>query len=184
MSMWNKEQLENMLEDVVNELDLSESAIDKHGPHGTPPADLVNLVLAEKDMQIKQCQSRIAELEKRLENTAKITNGQINVLEAYIAGLEMELAEREEWYESLMEYCVKGYYKCVHCGGPVANGLCCAWCGSKSPDLPEAKEKKTTPLCKQEMHKNSKWPCPEICGEMCVLHDTSECFYIAKENEE
>jgi len=50
--------------------------------------------------------------------------------------------------------------------------------------LPEAKEKKTTPLCKQEMHKNSKWPCPEICGEMCVLHDTSECFYIAKEQED
>ena len=53
MSQWNKEQLENMLEDVVNELGLSESAIGKHGPLGTPPAELVKLVLAEKDRQIK-----------------------------------------------------------------------------------------------------------------------------------
>lgn len=53
MSCWTKEELENMLEDVVNELDLSESAIEKHGPDGTPPAELVGLVLAEKDREIK-----------------------------------------------------------------------------------------------------------------------------------
>ena len=49
MSCWNKEQLENMLEDVVNELDLSESAVEKHGPLGTAPAELVRLVLEEKN---------------------------------------------------------------------------------------------------------------------------------------
>ncbi len=38
-----------MLEDVVNELDLSQAAIEKHGPLGTPPAELVRLVLEEKD---------------------------------------------------------------------------------------------------------------------------------------
>jgi len=48
MSCWSKEELENMLEDVVNELDLSESAIAEHGPNGTAPAELVRLVLAEK----------------------------------------------------------------------------------------------------------------------------------------
>jgi len=36
MSCWNKEELENMLEDVVNELDLSDAAIEEHGPNGTP----------------------------------------------------------------------------------------------------------------------------------------------------
>ncbi len=41
-----------MLEDVVNELDLSECAINKHGPLGTAPAELVRLVLDEKDMRI------------------------------------------------------------------------------------------------------------------------------------
>ena len=53
MSCWNKKELENMLEDVVNELDLSESAIEKHGPLGTPPAELVRLVLEQKDLQIE-----------------------------------------------------------------------------------------------------------------------------------
>ena len=46
------EQLRNMLEDVVNELDLSDLAIDKHGQEGTPPAELVRLVLEEKDKRI------------------------------------------------------------------------------------------------------------------------------------
>jgi hypothetical protein len=52
MSRWNKEQLENMLEDVVNELNLSEAMIEKHGPYGTAPAELVREVLQHKDMQI------------------------------------------------------------------------------------------------------------------------------------
>jgi hypothetical protein len=53
VSCWNKEQLENMLEDVVNVLDLSDVAIETHGPLGTPPAELVRLVLAQKDATIK-----------------------------------------------------------------------------------------------------------------------------------
>lgn len=53
MTCWNKEQLENMLEDVVNELTLSEKMIEKHGPLGTAPAELVRLVLEDKDRQIK-----------------------------------------------------------------------------------------------------------------------------------
>ncbi len=53
MSFWNKEELENMLEDVVNELDLSDSMITKHGQEGTAPAELVRLVLEQKDRQIR-----------------------------------------------------------------------------------------------------------------------------------
>ena len=45
-------ELENMLEDVVNELDLSDLAMEQHGPMGTPPAELVKLVLDEKDLKI------------------------------------------------------------------------------------------------------------------------------------
>lgn len=45
-------RLRNLLEDVVNELDLSETAIEKHGPLGTPPSELIRLVLAEKDTKI------------------------------------------------------------------------------------------------------------------------------------
>lgn len=53
MTCWDKKQLEQMLEDVVNELDLSDSAIAEHGPMGTPPAELVRLVLDRKDKVIK-----------------------------------------------------------------------------------------------------------------------------------
>lgn len=42
-----------MLEDVINVLDLSDSAIDEHGPFGTPPAQLVRLVLDQKDKIIR-----------------------------------------------------------------------------------------------------------------------------------
>ena len=43
------EEYRNMLEDVVNELELSNSIVEKHGPMGTPPSELVREVLAEKD---------------------------------------------------------------------------------------------------------------------------------------
>lgn len=53
MSCWTKEELENMLMDVVNELDLSDGMIEKHGPLGTAPSELVRLVLERKDMEIR-----------------------------------------------------------------------------------------------------------------------------------
>ncbi len=59
---WSKPELEQMLEDVVNELDLSEIAIDTHGPNGTSPAELVKLVLAEKDRQILMLGHRMKDI--------------------------------------------------------------------------------------------------------------------------
>ena len=53
MSCWTRDQLEQMLYDVVDELDLSDEAIAEHGPMGTPPADLVRLVLHQKDLTIR-----------------------------------------------------------------------------------------------------------------------------------
>jgi hypothetical protein len=53
MTCWTKPELENMLEDVVNELDLSECMIDTHGAMGTAPAELVKLVLERKDSEIR-----------------------------------------------------------------------------------------------------------------------------------
>ena len=63
MSCWNKEQLENMLEDVVNELDLSEAMIEKHGQEGTAPATLVRLVLEHKDKQIRILKAGLVQIE-------------------------------------------------------------------------------------------------------------------------
>ena len=53
MSCRTKPELENMLEDVVNELDLSDSMVEKHGPLGTAPAELVKLILDRKDLEIE-----------------------------------------------------------------------------------------------------------------------------------
>ena len=61
MSCWNKEQLENMLEDVVNELDLSDEMFEEHGPLGTPPAELVRLVLEQKDRTIRNLRAGMVE---------------------------------------------------------------------------------------------------------------------------
>lgn len=52
MSCWTKEQLENMLEDVVNVLDLSDDMIAVHGQMGTAPAELVRLILERKNREI------------------------------------------------------------------------------------------------------------------------------------
>ena len=68
MSYHTKEQLENMLEDVVNELDLSDGMIEQHGPMGTPPATLVRLVLARKDQEIEMLKAGM----KRIENKAEV----------------------------------------------------------------------------------------------------------------
>jgi len=62
MSCWTKPELENMLEDVVNELDLSAEMIDKHGQEGTAPATLVRLVLEEKDNEIRMLRAGLIKI--------------------------------------------------------------------------------------------------------------------------
>lgn len=54
------ERLKNLLEDVVNELDLPESAIEKHGPLGTHPSELVRLVLNENNRRVQIAESLAA----------------------------------------------------------------------------------------------------------------------------
>ena len=48
----SKDDLVNMLEDVCNELNLSDAMIEEHGQWGTAPAELVRLVLEQKDFEI------------------------------------------------------------------------------------------------------------------------------------
>ena len=64
MSCWTKPELENMLEDVVNELDLSEIMIEKHGQLGTAPAELVRLVLEQKDKEILMLKAGMLKIER------------------------------------------------------------------------------------------------------------------------
>lgn len=57
------EELRNMLEDVVNELDLSDGMIEQHGPMGTAPATLVRLVLERKDQEIAMLKAGMKRIE-------------------------------------------------------------------------------------------------------------------------
>lgn len=63
MSCWTKNELENMLFDVVDTLQLSDSMIEKHGPLGTSPAELVRLVFEDKDRQIRALKQRFTIIE-------------------------------------------------------------------------------------------------------------------------
>jgi len=53
MSCWNKEQLDNMLEDVVNEHDLSDLMIEEHGQKGIARLNLLDLCLNKKTSRLK-----------------------------------------------------------------------------------------------------------------------------------
>lgn len=64
MSCWTKPELENMLEDVVNELNLSGAMLEKHGQLGTAPSELVRLVLEQKNKEIRMLKSGMVEIER------------------------------------------------------------------------------------------------------------------------
>jgi len=62
MTCWTKEQLEDLLYAVVDELDLSDTMIEKHGPMGTEPHLLVREVLEMKDRQIEMLRRGFKEI--------------------------------------------------------------------------------------------------------------------------
>ena len=71
MSQWNKKQLEQMLFDVVNELDLAELVLAEHGPLGTSPAELVRLVLEQKDKQIRMLKAGWIDVKEKMPDSGK-----------------------------------------------------------------------------------------------------------------
>jgi len=60
---WTNEEMRSMLEDVVTVLDLSEEMISEHGSIGTAPAELVRLVLAQKDKEIRMLELNIKRID-------------------------------------------------------------------------------------------------------------------------
>lgn len=52
----------NLLEDVINQLDLSDSMIEQHGPFGTEPALMVRQVLDQKDQCIAMLKAGIIDV--------------------------------------------------------------------------------------------------------------------------
>ena len=98
-------RMRNLLEDVVNALDLSEIAVETHGPLGTEPAELVKLVLQQKDREIallrresddliRTVKTRINELEEQIEEnytyrSRELVNHEIVVLK-WVLSLKKE----------------------------------------------------------------------------------------------
>ena len=62
---WSAEEMRSMLEDVVSVLDLSDDIIEKHGPLGTPPSELVRLVLEQKDKEILMLKAGMKEITRK-----------------------------------------------------------------------------------------------------------------------
>lgn len=60
---WTKPEMRSMLEDVVSVLDLSDYMLEKHGPIGTAPAELVRLVLEQKDREIRMLKQGFTKIE-------------------------------------------------------------------------------------------------------------------------
>ena len=59
---WTKSEMRSMLEDVVTVLDLSDDMLEKHGPISTQPAELVRLVLEQKNREISMLQANIKKI--------------------------------------------------------------------------------------------------------------------------
>ena len=62
MSRYTNEELENMLSAVIDELNLSDFMLEKHGPMGTPVHEIVREVLENKDREIYLLKQKFAVL--------------------------------------------------------------------------------------------------------------------------
>ena len=62
MRCWPRGEVERLLEDVINELDLPSNILIQHGQNGTTPAELVRLVLDQKNQEIIMLKQKLKEL--------------------------------------------------------------------------------------------------------------------------
>jgi hypothetical protein len=107
------ERRRNLLEDVINELDLSCVTSDKHGELGTPPSELVRLVVEEKDRKIAMLKVRMKDLNTIKEKTCawlleSAYDGDLIWMEVHTTCGEKFHFENDEFKE---------FSFCPHCGG-------------------------------------------------------------------
>ena len=109
MSCYTKEELENMLEDVVNELDLSGGMIKEHGPIGTAPAELVRRVLALKNKKIQMLKQGFVSAAPPAPTSRAAREAVVAVLQIEKIELEVEATygECEQKYEKEIQVRIK-----------------------------------------------------------------------------
>jgi len=100
MSCWTKEQLDEMMFDVVNELDLSDEETHIHGQNGTAPAELVRLVLEQKDSEIRLLRRGLVGITT---SAAPLQNDRISDLESQLSTATAELVKQGEMVLKLSE---------------------------------------------------------------------------------
>jgi hypothetical protein len=101
MSCWSKEELESMLEDVVNALDLSDEVIAQHGPLGTPPAELVKMVLRQKERAIRMLKSGMVDASETSELRYMSPGQVIALIERKNEEIKRLKAKSDEMFEVL-----------------------------------------------------------------------------------
>lgn len=135
MSCHSKEKLESMLEDVVNELDLSEFAIEEHVSWGTPPAELVRLVLAQKDKTIQMLKAGLVDCScgeawfhavsgEVVEMDVVEWYGRLDVLQEFkehFTDLDLTELPKEKWVKFTIEYHFDTNDGEIHLGTPKQN---------------------------------------------------------------
>jgi len=108
MTCWSKEELENMLEDVINELDLSDEALGRYGPDGTPVAVAVREVLAEKDKRISMLKAGFVDAGigrmKHIPESCDVIGMRTDNRDEEIKALKVRKAELEMEFERGKEF--------------------------------------------------------------------------------
>ncbi len=101
MSGWSKEEAESMLEDVVNALDLSDEVIAQHGLLGTPPAELVKMVLRQKERAIRMLKSGMVDASETSELRYMSPGQVIALIERKNEEIKRLKAKSDEMFEVL-----------------------------------------------------------------------------------
>ena len=111
------DEYRNKLEDVINELDLSDAVIADHGQLGTPPAELVRMVLQQKDATIRNLRAGMVDLSKPNASLG-IPGGEPGYAPGCCSAFNALPAD-QKWVQWKSE---SGTWTCKHCGTVLSDG--------------------------------------------------------------
>lgn len=161
------QELHSMLQDVVSVLDLSELALEKHGPHGSAPVEMVREVLARKDKEI-------ALLKRGFVDAAPPvwTDEQIEAL-ARVLEASADMGFDADGDGLYADWDAQARAAFAHIGAPKPAPIKCIFCDFEGKSLADLKEHSA------KCEKHPLWPTPIAAPD--VLEQLAE---IAEAEEE